>query len=210
MGTMEGKIKIKVCGMREEDNIRLLCQLPIDYIGFIFYPHSKRYVGEMPARNVQLVPKTIKRVGVFVDATLDAIKMAFDRYQLDLVQLHGSENPEFCFAIKNIGIPIIKAFAANKSNLSQLQSYQQVCDFLLFDTPTSQHGGSGSKFDWTILQQYDIPLPFFLSGGLSTADVHEIRLFHHPQFYAIDVNSRFEIQPGVKDISLLKSFIEQL
>lgn len=196
--------------MRDEANIRQLSQLPIHFMGFIFYPQSPRYAGEMPVRAVQQVAQHIKKVGVFVNAPVDEAMTFYDRYRLDLVQLHGSESPDYCFTLKKKGIPVVKSFAAKDIALSQVSSYQHACDYLLFDTPTRQHGGSGKKFDWSLLQQIELPLPFFLSGGLGPGDVKDVQQFNHPQFYAIDLNSRFEIQPGLKDIELIKRFIEAL
>jgi len=196
--------------MREEENIRQLCQLPIHFIGFIFYPKSLRYAGEMPVEVTRCIPEHIKKVGVFVDAPLDEVQSVFERHRLDLVQLHGTESPEFCYALKRQGIPVVKSFAAVENVLLQCASYQQVCDYMLFDTPTIQHGGSGKKFDWSLLQNRQLPLPFFLSGGIGPDDAGQIKQFCHPQLFAVDVNSRFEIQPGLKDIDLLKRFIEQL
>ncbi|MGC8803511.1 MAG: phosphoribosylanthranilate isomerase [Bacteroidales bacterium] len=207
---MNERFKIKVCGMRDEGNIRQLSQLPIHYMGFIFYPKSPRYAGEMPVRTILQVAQPIKKVGVFVNASVDEVITFYDRYRLDLVQLHGYESPDFCFTLKNKGIPVVKSFAAKDITLSQTSSYQHVCDYFLFDTPTSQYGGSGKKFDWSVLQRIEVPLPFFLSGGLGPDDVQDIQQFNHPQFFAIDINSRFEIQPGMKDIGLIKRFIERL
>jgi len=207
---MEQKIRIKVCGMRDESNIRQLCELPIHFIGFIFYPRSPRYAGEMPVDAARQVPEHIKKVGVFVGASVDEIRRITDRYRFDMVQLHGSESPEFCHILKQEGLVVVKSFAAVDQQLVECAMYQHACDYLLFDTPTIQHGGSGKKFDWSLLQNRQLPLPFFLSGGIGPDDAAQIKQFYHPQLFAVDVNSRFEIQPGLKDIDLLKRFIEQL
>jgi phosphoribosylanthranilate isomerase len=207
---MKRELKIKVCGMRDEENIRQLCELPIHYIGFIFYPPSPRYAGDMPVTAIRNVPAHISKVGVFVNADNATIRAAIEKYDLNIVQLHGNELPDFCHNLKSMGIPVIKSIPASNLTSNQLTAYSQACDYLLFDTPTALYGGSGQKFNWNEIEGINIPLPFFLSGGLSPNDANEVMAFSHPQFFAIDLNSKFETRPGYKNIGLLKTFIQSL
>lgn len=197
---------IKVCGMREQKNIRAVEQLGIQWMGFIFWPQSSRYVKESPT----YLPTKCKKVGVFVDATITDIRASVEEYGLDLIQLHGHESPAF---IQSIGqkIPIIKAFSiATTADLTLTASYERVVDYFLFDTKAKFVGGNGTKFDWSVLQAYHGTTPFLLSGGIGPDDVKRIRQFHHPQLAGIDLNSRFETSPALKNITTLKRFIHEL
>jgi phosphoribosylanthranilate isomerase len=203
-------MKIKICGMKYPENIEQVLNLRPDYMGFIFYPPSKRYVTEefqMPA-----IPPEIKKVGVFVDANADDIIDKINRYNLDCIQLHGSEPPYFCRQMQRITC-IIKAFGIDENfDFQNLEAYKGTCDYFLFDTKTPEHGGSGKQFDWQLLKKYLGNIPFFLSGGLDLRDVKEIRNLaqEYPLFHAIDVNSRFETSPGLKDMDKLNEFTQQL
>lgn len=200
-------MKIKVCGMRDAENIAALGKLPIDYMGLIFYEKSPRFVIDHFDVNI---PKEIKKVGVFVNAEMSYILDKVREYNLSGIQLHGNETPEFCDELKKY-IPIIKAFSIeNISDLKQTMLYQDVCDHFLFDTKTPQHGGSGQKFDWSILEHYKGTKPFFLSGGISEDDVKIIKKINHPAFEGIDLNSKFEIEPALKDITKLEKFINDI
>lgn len=197
---------IKVCGMREPENIRAIEQLGIQWMGFIFWPQSSRYIKKCPT----YLPTKCKRVGVFVDATIADIRASIEEYGLDLIQLHGHESPAF---IQSIGHenPIIKAFSiATTADLTLAASYEGVVDYFLFDTKAKLVGGNGTKFDWSVLQAYHGATPFLLSGGIGPDDVERIRQFHHPQLAGIDLNSRFETSPALKDITKLKRFIYEL
>ena len=209
---MKDKLKIKICGMREKANIEALVQLPIDYIGFIFYPQSPRFVGERIEPSViSAIPKRIKKVGVFVNATIHEVLCKAEENALDCLQLHGSETPDYCNALKEKGFTIIKAFKAEPELLTcETANYRYACDYLLFDTPTPKHGGSGNKFDWQMLKQQKLSLPFFLSGGIAPGDEDSINTLDMKGLYAIDINSRFEIEPGLKNIDLIKNFISQI
>lgn len=203
-------MKIKVCGMKYPDNIKDLGTLPIDFMGMIFYPKSPRYVETLTLPELNILSKRIERVGVFVNAHMDFIMEMTNRYNLDLIQLHGNESPEFCKEL-NKTLPIIKAFSiANSSDIEQTKAYESLWGYFLFDTKTPQYGGSGQKFDWSVLETYIGKTPFFLSGGISIDDVNEIKKIKHPQFYGIDLNSKFEKEAGLKDISLLKQFIKEI
>jgi len=198
--------------MRDRDNIRELCMLLPDFIGFIFYPGSARYVGENPDPDIFRIPATnIGKVGVFVDEDLDNLCFLFEKYHLDLVQLHGSETPEYCFQLFERGIPIIKTHIPTGDNFSaQINNYMEQVKYILFDTPSETYGGSGRKFNWDLTCNYSTPLPFFLSGGIGPDDVELIKGIQHDWFYAVDINSRFEKTPGIKEVGLIKRFIETL
>lgn len=206
-------MKIKVCGMKNPENIQALAQLPIDYMGLIFYPKSPRYILDLEASLLDALPKAISRVGVFVNEGIESLLMQIDKYKLSVVQLHGSESLEYCLNIKDTypKLIIIKAFnVSESSDFIKMAQHTDVCDYFLFDTKTSQHGGSGLKFDWNILNEYKGNTPFFLSGGISPEDVEAIKKVSHPKLYALDLNSRFELEPGLKNITLLEQFINQL
>ena len=195
----------KVCGMRDAQNIRDVEALGIDWIGMIFWPKSKRYVAEVPS----YLPEHLKKVGVFVDSTLDDILQHISDYQLDIIQLHGQESPDFAKALKPH--TIIKAFNIEKADdLLQTEKYKGIADYFLFDTKGKMVGGNGQKFDWSVLTAYQSKTPFLLSGGIGPEDAESVRSFHHPRCIGIDLNSRFESEPGFKDINQLKTFINKL
>lgn len=196
---------IKVCGMREAQNISDLSRLDIDWMGMIFWPGSKRYVSSPPA----CLPQRLKKVGVFVDASLDDIRQHVSDYQLDIIQLHGQETPAFLEALKPLAL--IKAFnIADASDLEKTKAYEGIADYFLFDTKGKIVGGNGEKFDWTVLTAYEGSTPFLLSGGIGPEDALKVKKFHHPKCIGIDLNSRFEISPGLKDIDQLQTFIKHM
>jgi phosphoribosylanthranilate isomerase len=200
---------IKVCGMREPENIRAVEALGIDLMGFIFWPPSSRYVGEKPS----YLPRNCRRVGVFVDAALPDILAAVEDFRLDGVQLHGHETPEAIAALKAHipGVRIVKSLAvAGPEDLAQAEAYADVCDAFLFDTKGKLPGGNGRQFDWSVLQRYRGRLPFLLSGGIGPDDAQRIRAFDVPGCLGIDLNSRFETEPGLKDVDALRTFIETI
>ncbi len=206
------KFAVKVCGMREKNNISQLVQLPIDYIGFIFHPQSPRYVGENIHKSIiDLIPGSIKKVGVFVNRPVKEVLRIAKENQLQCIQLHGNEIPDYCNAIKEEGFTVIKAFKAGTELLTcETANYRFAVDYFLFDTPTANFGGSGQKFDWQMLMQQKFYLPFFLSGGISLEDVSKIKNLEIPGLVALDINSRFETSPGLKDVEKIKNFIEAL
>jgi len=202
---------IKVCGMREPNNIRQLMTLKPDWIGFIFYPKSPRFVGEEFDTTASQLASGAKKTGVFVNQTIDYIQSKIERYSLNALQLHGSESSEMCATLKSQGVTIIKAFSVDESlDFAPMQSYVDHVDYFLFDTKTSGHGGSGQKFDWQLLTNYPYSKPFFLSGGIDESDASTIIKLNIPQLACIDLNSKFEISPGVKNIEMLKTFLNQL
>lgn len=198
---------IKVCGMTNGENIRQTEELGVDFIGFIFYPRSPRFLFEMPT----YLPVRSWRVGVFVNESKDNILMYADRFGLDYIQLHGNESPEFCHNLQAAGMKLIKAFSiATPRDLSSVPAYEGLCQYYLFDTKTPQYGGSGNQFDWTLLNRYTGNTPFLLSGGINQYSAAAIRNFHHPRMAGVDINSRFESSPGLKDIGRIQTFIREL
>lgn len=198
---------VKVCGMCEAENIQEVASCGIDWMGFIFYDKSpRRFRGETIA-----LPKTIQRVGVFVNASLDDIRSTARRFALDLLQLHGEESPEMCAFLRAEGYRVIKAISvANEADMEQTARYEAVADYFLFDTRCPGYGGSGLSFDWSILKTYYGSIPFFLSGGLKMDSLQTLQTLHHPQWIGIDLNSGFETRPGHKDALLLQHFINSL
>lgn len=194
--------------MRDPQNIAQTASLTPDYMGFIFFDRSPRHAGEM--RESYMPPKTagIKRVGVFVNAPYEEIMERVERLGLDLVQLHGDETVELCREVRR-QIQVIKAVSiSSPEDIVQAEAiYDGEVDFLLFDTKTPKHGGSGEQFDWSILQTYRGKTPFFLSGGIGIGDAERINALRHPMLHAIDINSRFEITPAVKNTDLLRQFL---
>lgn len=200
---------IKVCGMRDAANIKELEQLDIDWMGFIFYPGSPRYVG----RSLSYIPSKVQKIGVFVDQDPQIVRERAAQNRLDAIQLHGSEPPWYCINLHEEGYKVIKSFGIDEDGfipLAQLDAYEGKCDYFLFDRKTKLHGGSGRKFIWSRLAKYQGDTPFLLSGGISPEDVEEIKSFVHPRFAGIDINSRFEIEPALKNIEMIREFIKRL
>lgn len=196
---------VKVCGMRDAQNIRDVEKLGVDWIGMIFWSQSKRFVAEVPS----YLPKHQKRVGVFVDAPLEDIRQHISDYQLNIIQLHGQESPDYVKALKPH--TTIKAFnIAKADDLVQTEQYEGIADYFLFDTKGLMVGGNGQKFDWSVLTAYHGKTPFLLSGGIGLDDAESIGSFHHPCCIGIDLNSRFEISPALKDIDKLRTFLGKI
>lgn len=204
-------MKVKVCGITRKEQLDALLSLGVDYIGLIFYPASRRYAAGNDELKAGADDKSSKRVGVFVDAGREEILAAVKQYGLSMVQLHGQESPEFCRELQR-DIPVIKAFGLTGSaNVDAMVSpYIDSCSYFLFDTATEQHGGSGRKFDWAVLQQATVGKPFLLSGGITPSDSPSLKNFAHPYFFGIDINSKFETSPGVKDLPVVEQFLKNL
>lgn len=207
-------MKLKVCGMRDAENITELIKLNPDYMGFIFYDKSKRFVNEFPEVKI---PSTIKKVGVFVNESIENVISLVEENNLDAVQLHGNETPEyieklnFKFALKFHLIEVLKAFSVDDDfDFSKTVSYQKVCDYLLFDTKGKDYGGNGVKFNWEVLQKYEGKTPFLLSGGITKNDTEDIKKIEHSAFAGLDINSGFEIEPALKNIEDIKEFKQNL
>jgi len=203
---------IKICGMRETANILAAAELMPDMMGFIFYSGSRRFAGEMlNPEIVSKLPAGIRKTGVFVNSDFNEIRETIAKYSLNIVQLHGDEPPALCRLIKDTGIEVIKAFNIGENmSFSFCAEYIDCTDYFLFDTMTRYHGGSGQKFDWKLLDRYEVGHPFILSGGISPTDIDNISGITNPAFYGLDLNSRFEINSGLKDIEKLKKFITEL
>ncbi|MFT3844713.1 MAG: phosphoribosylanthranilate isomerase [Lacibacter sp.] len=198
-------MNIKVCGITTAKQVQQLDGLDIDYAGFIFVPTSPRYVeGKLDKKQIKTADFDLKKVGVFVNPSYSDILDAIEDYGLDVVQLHGEETPEFCSDL-NEDIEVIKVFHIDetvKSIDKLVAPYDNACDYYLFDTKTSDaKGGTGKQFDWSILEKSKIEKPFFLSGGIGLEDIAAIKKFKHPDFFGVDVNSKFETEPGVKDMA---------
>jgi phosphoribosylanthranilate isomerase len=204
-------MKIKVCGITSVEQMQQLKELGADYAGMIFYEGSKRYVGEMKNEKLKIKNIDIAQVGVFVNADFETVSKAIDDYHLTAVQLHGDETDEFCLELMD-KVEVIKVFRiADQNNIDDLVApFQNVCHYFLFDTDTKGYGGSGNQFDWNILMNAKINKPFFLSGGIGPEDVEKVRSFDHPFLFAVDINSRFETEPGIKDMNKVESFIKSI
>lgn len=198
--------------MKYEGNIAEVAALSPDFMGFIFYPKSKRFVGlDFERQHIQNMNPNIKKVAVFVNAQLNEV-VEFSRiYGISTVQLHGDESPELCAQIKSEGFTVIKAFGVNENfDFEVLKTYQSEVDFFLFDTKTEDYGGSGKTFSWDVLNQYQLNKPFFLSGGLDTENLKKVKDLGHPQLYAVDLNSKFEIEPAVKNVEMLAEALKNI
>ena len=204
--------KIKICGMREGENIKEIASLLPDYLGFIFYKKSARYFeGIIPE-----ISKSIKRTGVFVNETIDEILTKISQYDLQAVQLHGNESPEFVRLLRNeIGdnIEIIKAFAVDYDfNFERIKDFENHCDYFLFDTKGKLPGGNGEKFDWNLLSKYTGTKSIFLSGGIGMDDLENFKNIKKINFriQGFDFNSKLELKPGLKSSELAKNVIQEI
>jgi len=196
------KLKIKVCGMRDPANIQAVSALPVDFMGFIFYAKSPRFVPHKPA----YMPQHIQKVGVFVNENVETIIDTVQAYELQMVQLHGDEAPATVQQLKAHGLQIIKAFGIDDAfNWDTLTPYVPFTDFFLFDTKSNAYGGTGITFNWDKLKSYPLETPYFLSGGLALTNVKDALDFahHDARLYALDLNSKFESEPGIKNIQSL-------
>jgi len=218
---------IKVCGMRDPENIREVAALGVNLIGLIFYPKSPRYVKSpnsltpLPlsqGEGSDMLDKQYKTVGVFVNDMPQNIITAVYNYHLDYVQLHGDESPVMIDNLRRTLVPdivpeikIIKAISVSSAeDLKRCKQYEGHADLFLFDTKCKGYGGSGQKYDWSVLDAYTGQTPFLLSGGIGPEDAERIHDFHHPRCIGIDLNSKFETAPGMKDVEMLKKFINSL
>jgi len=226
-------MKLKICGMKHPHNTEAVAQLQPDFMGFIFYKKSPRLLEEA----IPKISKSIYKVGVFVDEDIDFIMAKVNQHQLDMIQLHGNESPQFCAQLKSKyhleserwklkdqeptkdkqsseglqNIKIVKAFCVDDTfNFNALNPFEKLVDYFLFDTKGKLPGGNGSLFDWDILLNYKLTKPYFLSGGIGLKQVKQLKQFQRTEIskycFALDVNSKFEIKPGIKDIEKLKKF----
>jgi len=205
-------VKVKVCGLKDPDNIRKICDAGIDFAGFVFYRESPRFAGTNPDPVIfNCIPDTIGKVGVFVNETPDKIIEIAETFGLDIIQLHGNEDFSYCEKIKMSGLKVIKAFRIGEEiDPDTVNTFSDVCDFFLFDTGGKLYGGSGIKFNWELLNGIRLEKPFFLSGGIDPGDIQELKKINNNMFFAVDINSRFEISPGIKDFEKVKMFTGQI
>ena len=197
-------MKIKVCGLKYPGNIKAVAALAPDMMGFICYAPSPRYIDELQTEVLNTIDKNILKTGVFVNESMEAVAAAIEKYNFDAIQLHGNESPAFCAQFKG-KVKVLKAFGMDDSfDFTILEAYTPAVDVFMFDTKTDKHGGSGQVFNWQVLDNYKLDIPFFICGGLSLANLKDVKAIKHPQFYGVDLNSRFETSPGFKDISLLQ------
>jgi phosphoribosylanthranilate isomerase len=205
-------LKIKICGMLNPANITEISTLKPDIMGFIFFQSSKRYAGKtLDPSHLLCIPSSIKRAGVFVNETTDQILNIVSKYSLYYVQLHGNEPPEQCKLIRERGIGVIKTFGISENfNFEKCSAYLPYTDYFLFDTLTPDFGGTGQKFRWEVLKNYKLAHPFFLSGGISADDEEKLLTLSLNGFYGIDVNSKFETEPGLKNYEVLEKFISEI
>ncbi len=223
-------MKIKVCGMRDPENIHAVKELGIDFLGLIFWPKSSRYVKDITVRagNIPDIPIELgmnngperqpATVGVFVNEMPQTVVTHAYNYKLDYIQLHGEESPTYINNLKRTLIPdimpdikVIKAISIREADdVKRWRQYKDHTDLILFDTKCDCVGGSGKQFDWSVLEGYDGDIPFLLSGGIGPEDAESVRRFSHPMCIGIDINSRFETAPAMKDISKLRTFINEI
>ncbi len=199
--------------MRLAANIAAVAELQPDYLGFIFYEKSPRLISDVSAELIKYIPSEIKTVGVFVNEDIEKVKDKVIALKLKAVQLHGSESPEYCAALKSDfpTLEVIKAFGIDEDfDFSALESYLEVADYFLFDTKTKAHGGSGKTFNWSVLDRYTYSKPYFLSGGIDLEHTTAIKNINDERLYALDINSRFETEPGLKDAAKIKEFIKEM
>jgi phosphoribosylanthranilate isomerase len=213
---------VKVCGLREEQNIRQLQESAVDWMGFIFYADSPRDVSKVNGLKSLLAESNwqsdVKKVGVFVDTQIRDLLHYVHDYQLDFVQLHGNESPEYCQELNTLWrissmrkAQVIKAFSiADKEDLVEVSKYEKHCSYFVFDTKGEAPGGNGTTFDWSILSNYQGITPFLLSGGIGEDDAERIRQLELPQLHGVDINSRFEKKPGFKDVPKIRRFVRVL
>lgn len=204
-------MKIKICGMKYPENSKEIAALQPDYLGFIFYDKSPRLLeNEIPS-----LEKSITKVGVFVNATVKEIEEKARQHQLEIIQLHGEESPDFCQSVQQLKLKVIKSFNIdNQFIFKTLEIYINYCDYFLFDTKGNQYGGNGTTFDWNLLKQYHIDKPYFLSGGIGPESLVDLQIFLQTESarhcVALDLNSRFETRPGQKNPETLKTFLKTI
>jgi phosphoribosylanthranilate isomerase len=210
-------MRIKVCGMTKAEQVLQLDELGVEFAGFIFYPKSPRYVlSHMSKEQLKkLKGKHINKVGVFVNTPVEEVLQLVDACGLYLVQLHGDENPRYCEQIANY-VTVVKAFRLREGEdiLWRAKDYQDAADMFLFDTEGAGYGGTGKKFNWDILKGGNVRKPFFLSGGIQPEDVELLKAFEQESvakdLFAVDINSKFELAPGLKDMSKIQAFVKEL
>ena len=208
LSTDNHQLKLKVCGLTQLSQIQELISLNIDFLGFIFYEKSSRFVlNHLSLEDISKINHQGK-VGVFVNETVEKIVEISEKANLNLVQLHGDENEIFILELRKSlkkEIKLIKVFRVGETFNFQFSIFNSLVDYFLFDTDSKAFGGTGKTFDWQILNEIEIPNPYFLSGGISLENIHQLsNIKHHP--FALDINSKFETEPGIKDLEKIKIF----
>jgi phosphoribosylanthranilate isomerase len=202
---------VKICGINDLKFLQNSASLQFNFAGFIFYPESARDLGDeiMPG-DLDMLPVSVERVGVFVNEPLDLVVDVANQFALDFVQLHGDEDSEYAEKLAQ-EFSVIKAFrVSDEFDFSTTKRFEDSCDYFLFDTRAKKAGGTGLKFNWNLLEKYKGEVPFLLSGGIGPEDVKKIKEFSHPKFVGIDINSKFETTPGKKDLAKISHFLKQL
>lgn len=208
-------MRVKVCGMTQEDQVAELADMGVAFAGFIFYPKSPRYVFKHMTTTQIRKENRINKVGVFVNASIEEVLHMVDECRLHMVQLHGDETPRYCEKIADY-VSVVKAFRLSDNDSVEwtIRSYMDVCDMFMFDTMGAGYGGTGKKFDWTVLKDAQIGKPFFLSGGIEPGDEEKLKDFTKEPvakaLFAVDINSRFELSPGVKDMKAVRQFVQNM
>ncbi len=207
-------MKIKVCGIKDLEQLKELNELEIDYTGMIFYPASQRSVlNHLHGKEIRKLNLPVQKVGVFVNDPLEEVFRQISEFGLDMVQLHGDETAVYCNQVSD-HVNLIKAFRVGETQTEidrMVKEFEEVCDYYLFDKGSMGiYGGTGQKFDWNVLKDAEINKPFFLSGGIEYEDLEALENFRHPYFYGIDINSRFEISPGIKDMHKVRDFVQRI
>lgn len=208
-------MRVKVCGMMQPEQVAELETIGATFAGFIFYPKSPRYIFKQMSLLQLKKIKNINKVGVFVNAPVEEVLHMVDECGLHMVQLHGDESPRYCERISDY-ISVVKAFRLSENDSIEwmIKSYMDVCDMFMFDTMGAGYGGTGKKFDWNQLKNITIGKPYFLSGGIQPDDVEKLKEFSKEPsskaLFAVDINSKFEVSPGVKDMQKVKTFIKEL
>ncbi|MDI3319180.1 phosphoribosylanthranilate isomerase [Pinibacter soli] len=208
-------MRVKVCGMMQPEQVAELESSGATFAGFIFYPKSPRYIFKQMSLLQLKKIKNINKVGVFVNAPVEEVLHMVDECGLHMVQLHGDESPRYCERISDY-ISVVKAFRLSENDSIEwmIKPYMDVCDMFMFDTMGAGYGGTGKKFDWNQLKNVTIGKPYFLSGGIQPDDVEKLKEFaREPSskaLFAVDINSKFEVSPGVKDMEKVKTFIKEL
>ncbi len=208
-------MRVKVCGITQQEQLAELSSAGVTFGGLIFYPKSQRYVLRHMTTSQIKKENNVNKVGVFVNASIEEVLQMVDECRLHMVQLHGDESPKYCEKIADY-ISVVKAFRiSDTDNIGwRIKEYMDVCDMFMFDTEGAGYGGTGKKFDWNKLTDVVVGKPYFLSGGIEPADVQRLKNFEkQPEakaLFAIDINSRFELMPGIKDMQLIKNFIKEL
>ena len=203
---------VKVCGLKHANNLAEVAEAKPDMVGFIFYPQSPRYVEAAAAKALNSISAgKAQRVGVFVDSNLQDIEQTVAHFGLNAVQLHGKESPTLCYQLHHKGVTVIKAFrVGGEFHFAEVEPYVGSCSLFLFDAAGSSAGGNGVTFRWSLLENYTAKVPFLLSGGIGEEHLSAIKALKHPMLLGVDINSRFEVVPGVKDVARVKKFIETL